>query len=98
MVENCTRRFPHIFNCAFPLYQLEHVVNPLLSPLHPCPLHLHCLVRLSAQMPYTLRYRVSLLSSISGLDPESLSIALYPEMQGYATPDVRVANNLPLSR
>lgn len=42
--------------------------------------------------------RVSLLSRLSALDPESLSIALYPEMQGYATPDIRLANSLSLSR
>ncbi|CBN75666.1 conserved unknown protein [Ectocarpus siliculosus] len=42
--------------------------------------------------------RVSLLSRLSSLDPESLSIALYPEMQGYATPDIRLANSLSLSR
>lgn len=45
-----------------------------------------------------LRCRVSLLSRLSSLDPESLSIALYPEMQGYATPDIRLANSLSLSR
>ncbi|CAM9201577.1 unnamed protein product [Scytosiphon promiscuus] len=42
--------------------------------------------------------RVSLLSRLSSLEPESLSIALYPEMQGYATPDIRLANSLSLSR
>ncbi|CAN0052043.1 unnamed protein product, partial [Hapterophycus canaliculatus] len=42
--------------------------------------------------------RVSLLSRLSSLDAESLSIALYPEMQGYATPDIRLANSLSLSR
>lgn len=41
---------------------------------------------------------MSLLSRLSSLDPESLSIALYPEMQGYATPDIRLANSLSLSR
>eukprot|EP00752_Nemacystus_decipiens_P002888 g2687.t1 len=42
--------------------------------------------------------RVSVLSRLSSLDAESLSIALYPEMQGYATPDIRLANSLSLSR
>ncbi|CAM9104392.1 unnamed protein product [Ascophyllum nodosum] len=42
--------------------------------------------------------RVSLLSRLSTLDADSLSLVLYPEMQGYATPNVRVANSLSLSR
>lgn len=74
--------------CATPLrsYRL-FAFPPGRSKPTPC----RCFVRFC-------RCRVSLLSRLSSLDPESLSIALYPEMQGYATPDIRLANSLSLSR